>query len=85
MFGELQVVVDFPSGPTSYRAATGEVPCRFEVGDKVITCGEGTGPIETVEKIEWVWTVWHSIEPYWRVETDLSGGPQAGYVKAERR
>lgn len=57
----------------------GEVPCRFKVGDKVRRSEYITDRVETVEDARWIRKVWHSIEPYWHISTDCTGGPQAGY------
>lgn len=57
----------------------GEVLCRFKVGDKVRRSEYTTDCVEVVERVEWHTEVWHSIEPYWHVDTDCSSGSQAGY------
>ena len=77
------VTVDYQDGAETFRAADGMVPCRFKIGDKVKRSSY-SDPAETVERIEWVRTVWHSIEPYWAISTDMSSGPQAGYVRVEK-
>jgi len=72
--------IDSLDGRVTYDVPEGAVPCRFTLGDRVMQRNNG-GITETVERIKWVREVWHSLEPYWRIETDRSGGSQVGYVK----
>ena len=85
MSDKASVKLSYPNGQGPTRVeeyedcGRGEVPCRFAVGDKVRRSEYSTDRVETVENVEWVREVWHGIEPYWHVNTDCSGGSQAGY------